>query len=443
MSTQSRAKRGARVACGGAALVLLFAACGSNPEASGEADVGEADNESVTLRMAWYGDTLRNELTEQALDLFEEEHPDITVEREPLAEAQYYDRLATQMAGGDAPDVIDISASYVSEYSSRGALLDLASYVGETISTEDLNAGLIGGFTASDGEIYAIPFAVNFLTMAYNPEMTGEAGVTLPTDPADWTWDAYRDIALQISEGTDPSVYGAMDEGWYISSFEQFLRQRGGQLYDNCALAFGKQELVDYWTMYDEMRRSGAATSAEVTAGGAAGSLDQFPIATRQAAMQVIFSNSFESLSELTGVDMELIGIPGESPEAGTYLRAADVLAVTSGTEHPEESAMLVDFLVNDPEAGAILGTERGLPVNDEVATAVEGDASPQVAELLRFLRDRQETFGEPPTAPPAGASDLVLEFLDAHQSITFGQSTPEQATDQLFSTAEQALGSC
>src|SRR5699024_8488147 len=105
-----------------ASLPLLtlttLAACGPNMAGSSGSDPG-------TVRFAWWGNPTRDELTRAAIDAYAEVAQDITVAAEPGEWDGYWDKLATQVAGGDCPDVLQMDESYLAESASRGIHLDL------------------------------------------------------------------------------------------------------------------------------------------------------------------------------------------------------------------------------------------------------------------------------------------------------------------------------
>src|SRR5690625_6918432 len=118
--------------------LALFAAAGSVPVVSALASCGPntADSEqSGEVRIYWWGGDLRNTLTREALDLFEEGQHDVTVAAEYSEWTGYWDKLATQTAGGDAPDRSEEHTSELQSRGTRGSLLDLA-----PVSELDLSA---------------------------------------------------------------------------------------------------------------------------------------------------------------------------------------------------------------------------------------------------------------------------------------------------------------
>ena len=113
------------VAVGGAlfAVALGLAGCGvGTPEGgSGDSDAGGGSGE---IRATWWGGDSENGALNAALDAFTEESG-IEVARESQAWDGYWDRLATQTAGGNAPDLIMQAGSQIPDYADRGTLLDL------------------------------------------------------------------------------------------------------------------------------------------------------------------------------------------------------------------------------------------------------------------------------------------------------------------------------
>src|SRR5699024_2122901 len=94
-----------------------LAGCGPNTSRGGEGD--------GALRIYWWGGDLRNGLTREALELFSDAHEDIEVSPEYSEWTGYWDKLATQFAGGDAPDVLQMDEAYIDSYGTQSSLLDL------------------------------------------------------------------------------------------------------------------------------------------------------------------------------------------------------------------------------------------------------------------------------------------------------------------------------
>ena len=76
-------------------------------------------------------------------------NPDVKIEGQPGEFTSYWDKLATQTAGGTAPDIIQMDMNYISEYGTRKALLDLkdvdvSKFVEGTVDSGKINDTLVG-----------------------------------------------------------------------------------------------------------------------------------------------------------------------------------------------------------------------------------------------------------------------------------------------------------
>src|SRR5690554_4267235 len=179
-------------------VVLVLSACSSNnnnnatntpvekepakvvePAATPEPEV----KEDVELRMTWWGSQERHDKTLAAIELFEQKYPYVTITGEYSGFDGYFDKLNTQLAAGNAPDLIQMGGN-VKEYVDRDALLDLQPYVGTLLNTDELKSNFVKEATF-DGKYYGVTLGVSQPGFLYNSEMFKKAGVTVPTQ--DWT----------------------------------------------------------------------------------------------------------------------------------------------------------------------------------------------------------------------------------------------------------------
>lgn len=115
---QCRMRRRKAALAAGLALGAVLTAC-SGPDGSTSA------GGKVVLRYTWWGNPDRAARTQEAVDLFEEKHPDVDVQTSFAGYDAYKQKLATQAAGGDAPDVMQLDYRMIDQYASGGVLLDL------------------------------------------------------------------------------------------------------------------------------------------------------------------------------------------------------------------------------------------------------------------------------------------------------------------------------
>ena len=105
------------------------------------------------------------------------------------------------------------------------------------------------------------------------------------------------------------------------------------------------------------------------------------------------------------------------------YLKPSMLHSIASTTDHPEAAATLVNFLVNSPEAGAIFGTNRGLPASETMLEGAELDPlGQQIRDYEESIADR---LGDAPPVPIVGYGTLEEKFrqgrLDAKTLVSAG----------------------
>ncbi|GAA4952249.1 extracellular solute-binding protein [Streptomonospora halophila] len=414
-----------------ATIRLAATACGG----------GGSGDEKVELRFSWWGADDRHETTQEVIKRFEKAHPDIEVTGEYTDWDSYWDRLATNTAANDAPDVITMEERYLREYGDRGALLDL-NEVGDQLDTSKLDKLVMGGGKL-DGSLYGVPTGVNAFTIMADPQAFEEAGVEMPDDET-WTWQDWVDISAEISEKSGGDIVGTQDIGFNENSFQIYARQREQSLYDKSgALNFDQATMTEYWEhmvrVHEENGAPSAAKSVELEAGGP----DQSVLATNSGAMAAFWTNQLGTMEETSGRDLELLRFPGESAsaQAGTFFKPAMHYSVSAASEHPEEAAMFVDFLLNDKRAGELILADRGLPANTELREQLMSELPEADQESADFLADIEDDVAGAVPPPPIGAGDVVDITMRINEDLMFGDITPEQASKRWMSEVKDATG--
>ncbi|WP_129669109.1 ABC transporter substrate-binding protein [Phytoactinopolyspora endophytica] len=412
-----------RTAVVGLAGTALLAACGGSDDASGDG------GEDVTLRFTWWGSDVRHEATQEVIDAFEAEHPNITIEPEFGEWSGYWDRLATQVAANDAPDIIQMDEIYLREYAGRNALLDLSTQdVLDTSTYEE--ATLATGET--DGGLYGLSAGVNSLSIFANLSIFEEAGVELPDDET-WTWEEFRELAVEISENTPDDVYGAMTFGQNESAFTIWARQHGESLFGENDIAFSPETLASFYENTIEMQEMGASPPSSSTVEDFTIALDQNLLATNQVGMGYAWSNQVHAYVEASGEEMVLLRVPsetGSSTDNGAFYKSSMFWSASAGTEHPEEVATFIDFIVNSETAGEILLAERAVPPNSEVRETITPQLSDSDAHAVEYIEDIADEIGEAPAPPPVGAADVQQVFQRYASEILFEQMSPEEGAE-------------
>ncbi|APU14428.1 MULTISPECIES: ABC transporter substrate-binding protein [Actinoalloteichus] len=408
-------------------VAVLAAGCGSS--------AGESDQ--VTLRFGYWGNDDRAQATNEAIALFEERNPNITVEASFSSFESYFQKLATETAGRNAPDVIQMDYRYLREYGDRGALADLASpELAAELSTDGISAELLSSGQLDD-QLLGVPMSQNTQILFYDTEVFDSVGVT-PEDG--WTWDEFEEASSAISAIDEGQVFGTADFGMAIDWFEVWLGQQGGELYTaDGGLGYGAEEVAEFWELADRFRESGASTPADVGT-GSDGSIATSPMGKNRAASEFGYDSGLTSYAQTLGDQISVAPFPSDGDDLGQYAKPSMLASVFSGSNHPAEAARFIDFMVNDPDAGEILGTTRGMPANDEVRSAISGSLEGAELVAYEFEEAIADRLVAAPAPPPPGEGAIKRDFQRINDEIAFGRLSVQEAAEQFIAGAEQQL---
>lgn len=410
------------LACCLTVLCGLVAACGGAEGVSG----------GVALRFSWWGNEGRAKATEKAIAAFRRTHPGITVQTSFSSYEPYKQKLATQAAGGDAPDVMQLDYRQISQYAGSGILLDLAKRPELRRDQMDpalLRTGQLGGVQ------YAVPMARGTQAIAYDSTLWAKAGAAEPA--ATWTWDDWAAAWRKVAAATGKA--GSTDPGYSEDWFEVWLRGKGKALYDGGGIAFTDEDLAEFWQWCTTLRREGAVSSARQTT-QMDGALDNTPMGRGNAVSDPSWDAASSGYKSLVGDSVRIAPMPvGPDGKPGQYFKPAMLIGVSARSPHPAEAAMLIDFLLNDPGAGEVLGVSRGIPVNDGVRAKVDPGLKGfdrRIADLQKGLEGR---LALPPPAPPKGDNTLQSTFQRDYDQVSFERMSPlEAARDYLTEAAAE-----
>jgi len=180
--------------------------------------------EQIELRMTWWGGQARHDRTLQVIELYESRNPHVKILPEYSGFDGYFDKLSTQFAAGNAPDIIQYGGN-LNDYVARGVVLPLDDYVGSVIDLSKHSQSMIDAATF-DGKFYGVTLGTNAFGVLINKTLFEEAGVPLPS--RDWTWEDFAEISLQLSQKLN-GIYGTSDFRGRIRHLPRPERQGGAQ----------------------------------------------------------------------------------------------------------------------------------------------------------------------------------------------------------------------
>lgn len=411
-----------------AVAALALTGCGGSSAADGE-------DGKIQLRFSWWGSDSRAQATNEIIEAFEAVNPDIDVQGEYSDWSGYWDKLATQVASNDAPDIIQMDDKYLREYADRGALLDLegvdvSKFEDVAVQNGTTDAGLVG-----------ITTGINSFTLTANPKVLAEAGLEVPDDKT-WTWDDYRTITETVSQKLD-GKYGAEAPN-EPAGLQTWLRQDKKNLTSSDgSLGFSPDDLAKYFQHHKDLMDNGSYPKASVLAENQNAGPDRSMTGTGVAAFGMWWSNQLGGLSTAVGSDLVPLRLPshtGKAEDNGLWHKSSMMMSGYARTEHPEEVKRFVDFMVNSQEAGALNQMDRGLPSNTEVREQVVSKLDSIEASSAEFVTSLKPELQSTEPIPPMGFSAVQDVLYRYEMEVFFERQSVSDAAQNAFKEIETAV---
>jgi multiple sugar transport system substrate-binding protein len=424
----------------GAAAVAL-GACSNNPAATGPVN---PDDASGAVDIAFWGTQDQTTATLGALKAFETAAPKIKVNSQYGPYEGYFDKLATRVAGGSAPDIFQIDLPYLASYASKGRVRALDDYA--SLLALDTLPSSLQGISKSGGKSYfALVGAITQPGMAYNSDMLGQYSIDAPA--ATWTFDDLQQACAKVVDASGGKVFGTNDFGGAVVAVESYMHGRGKALYtDAGGLGFDESDMTAWLTLWKTFRDSKLAPPMSVTA--AAAGFQDYPIVKGQSAYsQIPTARGVAALQALTKSPIKLATFPkvANAKVAGTTVVPVAIWAVSAKSKNPGAAIKLLSYLANSPDAATALGIQGGVPLNKagrDALTPKLNDGSKAIVAQYDAVSGGDLYVIQP---QPASANQVLSAnnsaLVKANQSVGFGKASVDQAVTEFFSTARKVLG--
>lgn len=247
-----------------AMAVTVLAGCGSSGSSSDSSsqssgsdtaassgDTASAGKETTlefwTIDLkASFGDFFNNLISK-----YEEENPGVKINWTDIPYDDMQSKLVTAVAGGTAPDVVNMNTQMALNLAGEDALVDLnaaASDEQKSIYIQDLwNSARIGD------EVYAFPWYASPDIMFYNKDLFDQAGMEVPT-----TFDQALSECEEFYNKT--GAYLFMPDEFFNILIEETIPVLND---DSTAAAFNTQETIDLLNKYKEFTDKGVISKTK------------------------------------------------------------------------------------------------------------------------------------------------------------------------------------
>ena len=206
---------GAAVLVGAALAVVASTASG-----------GTAATNSITVWLQTDAQAANWEpIVKAANAAFQKDHPGVAVNVQYQTWGNHLQKFDATLAGGNAPDVIEMGNTEMTKYMAAGAFQDLTA---DKASIPNSSTWL-DGLAASGrygGKLYGVPYYAGSRVVTYRTDLFKKAGIKVPTSLAEFTAAAKKLAARNTGKGFSPVYIAGTD--WYVAM--GFVYDYGGSI---------------------------------------------------------------------------------------------------------------------------------------------------------------------------------------------------------------------
>ena len=407
----------ALLCCG---ALLTVSGCSSEP-------VITEQIQQTEISLSWWGNDARNKYTIQAVEKFEELHPEIKVKCSYSEWSGYETRNRIQMISDTEADVMQINYGWLEQYSSDGeGYYDIYNLNAMDISqfTEDyLRYGL------KEGHLNAIPIAMNAQTVYINKTIYDSYGLDVPQ-----TWDDLFHAAEVMKQDDIYPLSAASKAMWlYLITYAEqatgktFIDSTTGKLnfnaHDLKVMIEFYQRLVAEHVMPQVDFYQRLELDNETYAGSVAWISDAVNY----------FGDAISHGREIVAADYTTMD--GNNIGEGWYAKPATMYAVSKNTAHPEESAILLNYLMNSTEMAELQGIEKGIPLSTSAQEVLKKENILNGIQYEASQKMEGCTLGE--LNPVLETSSMIDTFFTICNDVIYDVKDIDTASQELYASVK------
>ena len=396
---------------------------------------------TARIRFAGYVES-QEQLTQTlaVLKLFSEKDPNVEIVPEFTNFRAFTDKIATETAGGNAPDMFSVNVDLLAEYARRGVSMPLDQYIPDPL---DLSNYLQSAVNAAkfDGKQYAIPNDAIAPAIFMNEASFEKAGVEIPQEM--WTWEALQETAAKLGKDLGPRFWGVEDAGGNYIPCDIFLRGRGKSMFTpDHRLGFEPEDMEAWFAYWQSMREAGAVPPGDVQALSSNDDPSTAGIVAGRTAMAITLTDSFVGYQALSQdpfvLHMMPNGFEGGEMKQRHYSYAGNSTSVSARSPYHEQIIDIIYFMHFDPEGSRVFYENSGMiPASKTLRDQLAETGSEADRKIIAYLNLLQEDPAPPRYPGVPGMSGMLGR---ANEGVAFGQLTPQEAAAQFIGEVSARL---
>jgi multiple sugar transport system substrate-binding protein len=426
-------------------IVAATAIGGSLGACAGGTGAGSTSSE---LTMTWWGSDDRHNAYKKALAAFQKENSKIKIRETYSGYDGYFDKFNTNIAGGSAPDLLQMDTALVAQYARKGVLAPIDSYVGESLDLTGFAKTLLAAGTV-DGKLYGVPSGIGVNQLTVNRSGLEDLGLELPD--REWTWADLKKVATDVYKKSGGKIYGVDDGGGStLQCFEVFAREKGETFFseDGKKLGFTSDTLQEWWEFWAGMRKANASPPPAITS-AAHNDLTKNAVVIGKALFS-FDSGIYGAGGSITDAQLDFLPTPqGDFSGAreGNFVNGGVLLSATKASKKVADSVKIMSFFAQDEGAIKTMQLLRGIPPTEKARNLIasgltETDKLNMANADYIATRVGKATNALPTPLPPPQGADQIWDLLfESNLAVAFGKKSVKAQLGEFFDRSAGILG--
>ena len=402
------------------------------------AKTADGGSEQITLRFSWWGGEERLAATLDVIKQFEELNPNIKIEPEYGSSDGYADKLATQLASGTAPDIIQIDPglmpALVSDETNYFLDLNTSSFDFSNFD-ENYYKLRINGFY--DGKQLGIPTGISGGAVLVNQGLADQIGIDFHTQ---YTWDDIFDWAKKVRE-YDDSMYLICSNKDYVANIlaNNYAKQLSGKTFINeetKEINLTSEQWQEVYTFVKRLYDDEVIAPASYSAAYSGDNMQSDPnwIAGKYVC-SFTYMSTMETLAAANADAEYTAGLfplyQGSDVDAWNA-NCPQIIAINAKSKNPEAAVEFLDYFFNNEKAMETLGCTRSVPPTAKAREICTADGS--LSKLLSEAADVAGSYSGMVDDKYFSAAEAKQIVTDEVEAVGFGVTTPESASEETIS---------
>ncbi|MBQ8906109.1 MAG: carbohydrate ABC transporter substrate-binding protein [Ruminococcus sp.] len=409
--------------CLSAVLLCSMTACGDKTTVT-------KHNDQVNISFSWWGNDVRNEYTIKAIQEFERLNPGINVKCNYSEWSGYQVRSNVQMVSHTESDVMQINFAWIEQYSPDGMGYYDISTLSDHIDLSNFSENELA-FGMQNGRLNALPIALNTQTVYVNRSIYEQYGLSIPR-----TWEDLFAAARVMDGAHYPMTANNKAAFFYMVSYAE---QHSGRefIQKDGTLGFTDAEFQMMLEFYSRLINEKVMPQIEyferlnLDSGNYAGTVAWLSDASSYlgGAANAGYEVEITDYTELDGAET-----------LGWYTKPATMYAISANTEYPEESARLLDFLLNSKEMAELQGVEKGIPISRSAREHLEASGKLTGLQYDAFIKMNEYSGKLKVISPYMENTKIIEQIQESCNEVYFNKVTAEEEAHNLRTKVAEIL---